>query len=94
MSEDVKVERVEGEQDELPIKRLYLPFVIKAKCPTCGRTAERDLSSSYMSYPVPGKPETVMLSCYDEDGEETCYTDVDVTIDFTVTASNARKSDW
>lgn len=88
------IERIDGEPDELPVKRLRVPFVVKATCPTCGGIAEVDLSSDCLSYPVPGKPTKLMLTCYDEAGKETCSTDVDVVLGFTLTASNARKSDW
>lgn len=91
---NVRVETLDAEPREIPIKRLRLPVVVKATCPTCGGTAECDLSSGHLGYPTIGKPMKLMLSCYDRDGNETCYTDVDVTLGFTLTATNVRKSDW
>lgn len=89
-----KVERLNTPPCEIGVKRLYPPFVVKAKCPTCGEIAERDLSSDYLSYLTPGVPYTVMLSCYDEEGDETCFTDVDVVLDFTLRAKNVRVSEY
>lgn len=40
-----------GAGQELPIKRLYLPYVISSKCPGCGAEVEFD---DYASYPVLG----------------------------------------
>lgn len=47
---------------EFEIKRFYLPFEIKAECPNCFSDVSRDLSYSYLSYPVTG-PNVVSLYC-------------------------------
>ena len=72
-------------------KRQHIPFEIRAKCPTCGGTATLDLSSDYLSYPEIGEPTEVALYCYDEDGCETCRTDITVVIGFTLTVSGAPR---
>lgn len=65
-------------------KRQRIPFEIRAKCPTCGGTATLNLSDNYLSYPLVGEPTEVSLYCYDEDGCETCCTEIDVVIGFTL----------
>jgi hypothetical protein len=61
-------------------KRTYLPYMIKATCPTCGGVARVDLSDDYLSYPEAGTPIQVSLRCFDAEGEETCETFVDIVI--------------
>lgn len=36
---------------EIDCKRCRLPVVVVDECPSCGADAERDLSTSYLSYP-------------------------------------------
>lgn len=89
-----KVERLNTPPCEIGVKRLYLPFVVRAECPTCGEIAECDLSGDYLSYPTPGVPYTVRLACYNEEGDETCFTDVDVVLNFTLRAKNVRVGEY
>jgi hypothetical protein len=53
-----------GETFDIEVKRFYLPIVIKAKCPDCGREMKRDLSNDYLSYPTIGRPERLTF-CHD-----------------------------
>ena len=70
---------IDDERFELA-KRTYLPYMIKATCPTCGGVARVDLSDDYLSYPEAGAPIQVSLRCFDAEGEETCETFVDIVI--------------
>lgn len=57
----------------IEVKRLYLPFIIKAICPVCGEETERYLSSAYLSFPILGEQDIIMvhngISTDDEDFE-------------------------
>ena len=66
------------------VKRLYLPVVITAKCPVCGKQVKHDLKEHYLSYPAFNATETVGLMCFNDD-DECCSFSVNVAFGFTAT---------
>ena len=87
---NVKVRKLRNvATEELPIKRFYAPYVIESNCPTCGKLADRDLSSNYIMYPTLGEPIEILMYCYDDDGDESLYCDewaIQVQLDIKVKA--------
>lgn len=62
-------------QDRLDVKRFYMPVVVEATCPDCGRRVERNLTDDYLGYPVPNVPFYLTMSHPDRE---------DVAHDFSV----------
>ena len=67
----------------LEVKRLYLPYIITAKCPTCGDEIARHFEDDYVSYPKLGEPETVSICCYECDEAFDFDIELDVTLKVT-----------
>lgn len=64
------IEKIEntGEPHNLDIKRCYLPFVVTAKCPHCGLSVQKHISSDYLSYPKINVPfDMPMYHCIEHD---------------------------
>lgn len=55
------------------VKRFYIPFTVKAKCPECGEEVVRSCEDHYLSYPDANEPFDLHMVCYKEwqkeDGE-------------------------
>jgi hypothetical protein len=63
------------------VKRAYLGFVVKRKCPHCGAIATVDFKNDYMSYPDMGEQD---FTIYCNDG---CEEEFDIRIRLTCTAT-------
>lgn len=70
----------------MEIKRCYAPFKVEFTCPTCGGKVVHDFSTDYLSYPEFGEPEKVTVYCHDEEGDETCATEITIVLDFAMKA--------
>jgi hypothetical protein len=70
----------------LDVKRLYLPFFIKAICPKCGVPVEHALDDRYLSYPPINQPFVYSFSHDIDDGDDWHEWDVTIRLDVTVTA--------
>mgnify|MGYP003631793511 CR=1 FL=1 len=60
--------KVHGE-NEIEVKRLYLPLVVGIDCPHCGSGNEVDFNTDYLSYPITNTNNTVYTCCDNCDGE-------------------------
>jgi len=56
-------------ENEISVKRLYLPVVIKTKCPHCNKENERDFEGDYLSYPITNVKENMNMYCESCDNE-------------------------
>lgn len=90
MSEPVKAHLYPdpAKAKRLDIKRFYLPFVVRGRCPTCGTRSERDLNTDgggYLSYPRINAPMRTHLWC------DRCKEDWEIVIqlDFRLTVLDA-----
>lgn len=64
-----------SKNEEINCKRFYLPGIkVKSECPNCNAEEVWDGNDWYLSYPTPGKPDTVHFYC--EDCDEEWYLDV------------------
>jgi hypothetical protein len=75
---------VGDEAFSVEVKRLYLPVVIKAKCPNCGAEVKHDLHQHYLSYPAFNAVEKVHIM-HVVDDEECCEFFVNVKLGFSAT---------
>lgn len=59
--------KITNEPASFPIdsKRFYLESSISVTCPVCGKDAERDFKTDYLSYPVCNEPFDVIVQCED-----------------------------
>ena len=64
---------------EIPVKRLYLPYILEDKCPECGFVVTLDLSEEYLSYPLTGK-NPIDWGCEKCDHEWTAFFDLAIEI--------------
>lgn len=64
---DVRIEMRAGAPFEVPVKRLYLPGTIRARCPKCGREHEIDLERYHLSFPTAFGVDRETYECRDED---------------------------
>jgi hypothetical protein len=77
------------------VKRLYVPFEIKATCPYCGETVVKDLQDSYLGYPTCNTPTSIhfyheYLGEKDEDWDEHEFKLDNVVINLDINTTNAR----
>lgn len=65
----------------IEVKRFYVPFVAKVKCPSCNNGNSLDLEETdYMSYPTLNKKEAYYLCCEKCD----CEYEIDLTLKMSV----------
>lgn len=50
-------------ENEISVKRFYLPLVIDVKCPKCQSIQKLDFNDSYLSYPTVNKPNRTDVHC-------------------------------
>lgn len=84
-TDDLTIERTEPGL-VLEVKRLYLPFALRGKCPSCGEAFERNFNNNYLSYPTLGEAEEVSLWCPGCDHEWSVSLVLDVTLSFAAPA--------
>ncbi len=65
-------------------KRQYVPIIVRVDCPNpnCGSVICRDLTNSYLSYPVVGEEVEMFFECED------CYYNFEVQATLNLTLSN------
>jgi len=56
-------------ENEIQVKRFYLPIQLEVNCPHCQEKCTKDFDNDYLSYPVTNKKESVYICCDDCDGE-------------------------
>ena len=56
-------------ENEIDVKRFYLPLVVATNCPHCSEVNESDFEDSYLSYPTTNKKESVYVCCGNCDNE-------------------------
>lgn len=59
---------VHGE-NEIGVKRFYLPLVIETNCPHCNEVNRSDFEDNYLSYPTTNKKEPIYVCCVSCDKE-------------------------
>ena len=50
-------------ENEINVKRFYLPIKVDIECPHCKEKNEKDFESDYLSYPFTNKKEAVYICC-------------------------------
>lgn len=50
-------------ENEINVKRFYLPVKVEVECPECKKKNENDFECDYLSYPVTNKKEPVYICC-------------------------------
>ena len=79
----MKLERTDTKdmpREEIPIKRMYLPYILKGKCPACGEDFERDFNDEYLSHPLFGKQQIDMY--HESKNGDYCEFAVGINVDF------------
>jgi hypothetical protein len=74
---------IEGEHS-IEVKRFYVPYTIKAKCPNCGNDVEFLGDYDYLSYPVLNAEEKVYACCDECDYEMELPIRVGMTLEYDV----------
>lgn len=79
----VSIKVLKNEHVELD-KRTYLPAILMATCPTCGKQVKKDLRQAYLSYPTTNSVERVTMVCFDSDYNTCTEFEVRVIVRLTV----------
>lgn len=80
--------KVHGE-NEIEVKRFYLPLVVSIDCPRCKSVNEVDFNNEYLSFPVTNKNNAVYVCCNNCDNEY----EFDVNLSIEIEVNNvARKT--
>lgn len=92
-----RITKSKGKIKDTDIKRLYLPFVVKDKCPKCGKEVSEDLNTNYLSYPSFNKTHYITMAHeeWDDDGNEVCYEEweIPVVIDVSLKIQETNEDD-
>lgn len=68
----------------IDVKRFYVPAVITAQCPFCGKECENDYSDEYFSYPDTNERFGAHFYCDGPEGKDDHEFEVDVVLRITL----------